>query len=230
MRRWRLGALAAAAVVLLVAAGGAGLWLRSDDGAPPSPEQAVTPVTTSTAPVGAPQAPLDKYRIAVLPFANISADPEDEYFSDGMTEELISKLSRLHDLKVIARTSVMQYKETGKSIAEIGRELQVGTILEGSVRKAGDRLRITAQLVDVESQGHLWSQDYDRTLDDVFAIQSAVAESVADALEVTLGPGEKRQLEKQGTQNLEAYQLYLQGLASIPRAERRRTEKQHRLL
>ena len=198
--------------MLLIAAGGAGLWLRSDDSAPPAPQQAVTPATTSTAPAVAPQAPLDKYRIAVLPFANISADPEDEYFSDGMTEELISKLSRLHDLTVIARTSVMQYKETGKSVAEIGRELRVGTILEGSVRKAGDRLRITAQLVDVESQGHLWSQDYDRTLDDVFAIQSAVAESVADALEVTLGPGEKRQLEKQGTQNLEAYHLYLQGL------------------
>ena len=95
-----------------------------------------------------------------------------------MTEELISKLSRLHDLTVIARTSVMQYKGTGKSIAEIGRELQVGTILEGSVRKAGDRLRITAQLVDVASQGHLWSQDYDRTLDDVFAIQSDVARAL----------------------------------------------------
>ena len=206
------GRAAAAAVVLLVAAGGAGLWLRSDDGAPPAPEQAMTPVTASEAPAALPQAPLDKYRIAVLPFANISADAEDEYFSDGMTEELISKLSRLHDLTVIARTSIMQYKGTGKSIAEIGRELQVGTILEGSVRKAGDRLRITAQLIDVASQGHLWSQDYDRTLDDVFAIQSDVAESVADALEVTLGPGEKRQLEKQGTQNLEAYQLYLRGL------------------
>ena len=180
----------AAAVVLLVAAGGAGLWLRSDDGAPPSPEQAVTPVTASTAPAPAPQAPLDKYRIAVLPFVNMSADAENEYFSDGITEELISKLSRLHDLTVIARTSIMQYKETGKSIAEIGRELQAGTILEGSVRKAGDRLRITAQLVDVASQGHLWSQDYDRQLDDVFAIQSAVAESVADALKLTLGPGE----------------------------------------
>ena len=142
-----------------------------------------------------------------------------------MTEELISKLSRLRDLTVIARTSVMQYKETGKSIAEIGRELRVGTILEGSVRKAGDRLRITAQLVDVESQGHLWSQDYDRTLDDVFAIQSAVAESVADALQVTLGPGEKRQLEEQGTQNLEAYQLYLQGLHLFHRMSEEGTEQ-----
>jgi adenylate cyclase len=154
-RQWRLGALAAAAVVLLVAAGGAGLWLRSDDGATPAPQQAVAPVTTSEARGGAEQGPLDKYRIAVLPFTNISADPEDEYFADGMTEELISKLSRLHDLTVIARTSIMQYKGTGKGIAEIGRELRVGTILEGSVRKAGDRLRITAQLVDVESQGHL---------------------------------------------------------------------------
>ena len=155
---------------------------------------------------------MDKYRIAVLPFANISADPEDEYFSDGMTEELISKLSRLHDLTVIARTSIMQYKETGKSIAEIGRELQVGTILEGSVRKAGDRLRITAQLIDVASQGHLWSQDYDRTLDDVFAIQSDVAQHVAQALQITLKPAETRQLAKAGTDDLEAYNAYLQGL------------------
>jgi adenylate cyclase len=213
-RRWRIAALAGAAVILLlVAAGGAGLWLRVDEGALPSSDQAVAPVTAPTPPALAPQTPLDRHRLAVLPFTNISADPEDEYFSDGMTEELISKLSRLRDLKVIARTSVMQYKATGKSVAEIGRELQVGTILEGSVRKAGEHLRITAQLVDVESQGHLWSQDYDRTLDDVFAIQSAVAESVADALEVTLGPSERRQLAQQGTQNLEAYHLYLQGLS-----------------
>jgi adenylate cyclase len=179
---------ALAAAVLLAVAGGATLWLLSDDSITPAPEQTATPVTGSETP--APQAPLDRYRIAVLPFTNISADPEDEYFSDGMTEELISKLSRLRDLTVIARTSTMQYKESGKGIAEIGRELQVGTILEGSVRKAGDRLRITAQLVDVASLGHLWSQDYDRTLEDVFAIQSDVAKSVADALQVTLGPGE----------------------------------------
>ena len=160
---------------------------------------------------------MDKYRIAVLPFANISADPEDEYFSDGMTEELISKLSRLHALAVIARTSIMQYKGTEKGIAEIGQELQVGTILEGSVRKAGDQLRITAQLIDVASQAHLWSEDYDRDLTDVFAIQSDVAQHVAQALQITLKPAEATQIEKAGTDDLEAYNAYLQGLYHFSR-------------
>ena len=174
---------------------------------------------------GALQAPLDKYRIAVLPFANISADPEDEYFSDGMTEELISKLSRLHDLTVIARTSIMQYKETGKSIAEIGRELQVGTILEGSVRKAGDRLRITAQLVDVASQAHLWSEDYDRDLDrrvrDPERRRRARRPGLADHLK----PAETRQIEKAGTDDLEAYDAYLQGLIITTHGRRKGLEK-----
>ena len=181
----------------------------------------MTPATTSAATVGARKAPLDKYRIAVLPFTNISADPEDEYFSDGMTEELISKLSRLHDLEVIARTSIMQYKETGKSIAEIGRELRVGTILEGSVRKAGDRLRITAQLV-MWNQGHLWSQDYDRTLDDVFAIQSAVAESVADALRGDPRAWRETPARKAGNTKPGGVPSLFAGPPSIPQAERRR--------
>jgi TolB-like protein/class 3 adenylate cyclase len=211
-RTWRSAALAAAALVLLIAAGSAGLWLRSQDSAPLAPQQAANPVTTSEAGAVARQEPLDKYRIAVLPFVNMSADAENEYFSDGITEELISKLSRLHDLTVIARTSIMQYKGTGKGIAEIGRELQAGTILEGSVRKSGDRLRITAQLVDVASQGHLWSQDYDRQLDDVFAIQSDVAQQVAHALQIALKPAEQRQIEKAGTDDPEAYKDYLQGL------------------
>jgi adenylate cyclase len=210
-QRWHLAALAGAALTLLIV-GGAGLWLSSDQDPMPAPQQAAIPATPATTPGVAPQAPLDRYRVAVLPFTNMSADAENEYFSDGMTEELISKLSRLHDLTVIARTSIMQYKKTGKSIAEIGRELRAGTILEGSVRKAGDRLRITAQLVDVESQGHLWSQDYDRTLDDVFAIQSDVAQHVAEALQITLKPAEKRQIEKTGTADQEAYDLYLRGL------------------
>jgi TolB-like protein/Tfp pilus assembly protein PilF len=148
----------------------------------------------------------------VLPFVNMSGDADNEYFSDGITEELISKLSRLHDLTVIARTSIMQYKDTSKSVGQIGHELRAGTILEGSVRKAGDRLRITAQLVNAESEGHLWSEDYDRTLEDVFAIQSDVAEHVAEALQLTLKPAEKTQIAKAGTGDVEAYNAYLRGL------------------
>ncbi|MCI0530202.1 MAG: hypothetical protein L0Y56_22390, partial [Nitrospira sp.] len=118
-------------------------------------------------------------------------------------------------LRVIARTSVMKYKvEPGlprKDIGEIGRELKVGTILEGSVRKAGNKLRITVQLIDVPSQEHLWSADYDRKLEDVFAIQSDIAQRVAEALKVQLLAGEKQRIEKKGAENLEAYNLYLTG-------------------
>jgi TolB-like protein/Tfp pilus assembly protein PilF len=209
--RWVWAAAAAAGVLLLIGASSAWLW-RSGERVMPAPQQADTPITASDARGRAEQAPLDKYRIAVLPFVNMSADAENEYFSDGITEELISKLSRLHDLTVIARTSIMQYKKTEKDIAEIGRDLRVGTILEGSVRKAGERLRITAQLVDVATEGHLWSEDYDRDLTDVFAVQSDVAEHVAQALQITLKPAETRQLAKAGTADLDAYDAYLKGL------------------
>jgi adenylate cyclase len=130
---------------------------------------------------------LDARRVAVLPFTNISADTADEYFSDGMTEELISQLSKIGRLSVIARTSIMKYKGTNQDIAEIGRALQVGTVLEGSVRKAGDQVRISAQLIDVASQAHLWSEDYDRAVEDIFAIQSDIARQVAEALQITFG-------------------------------------------
>ena len=154
---------------------------------------------------------LDKRRIAVLPLMNISPDPQDEYFTDGMTEEIIYTLSKIRKLKVIAQTSVMTYKGQRKKIAEIGQELRVGTVLEGSVRKADSKLRITVQLVDVQSEEHLWSKAYDRDLEDVFAIQSDIAEKVAQALEVELLAGEKREIEKESTENLEAYKLYLKG-------------------
>ncbi len=158
-----------------------------------------------------PTVKLDKRRIAVLPFSNISPDPADEYFADGMTEELISTTSSITGLNLIARTSVMRYKGTTKGIEEIGRELSVGTVLEGSVRKAGNRLRITVQLIDVQSQGHLWAQSYDRDFDDVFAIQSDIAKTVADALKVRMLPSETRQIEKRPTSNAEAHILYLKG-------------------
>jgi eukaryotic-like serine/threonine-protein kinase len=160
---------------------------------------------------GRPSFVADTCRIAVLPLVNISPDPQDEYFADGMTEELISTLSKIRGLRVIARTSIMQYKRTSKSIADIGRELNVGTILEGSVRKSANKLRITAQLIDVDNQEHLWSEDFDRELQDVFAIQSSVAQQVASALKVELLAGDKEQMDKRPAQNLEGYTLYLKG-------------------
>jgi TolB-like protein len=152
---------------------------------------------------------LNKHRIAILPFVNLSTDAENEYFSDGMTEEMISRLSKISGLEVIARTSVMTYKGKGKKVADIGQELRAGTVLEGSVRKAVDRLRITVQLINAQNEAHLWSQDYDRELKDVFAIQGDIAQRVAEALEVQLLAKEKQRIKKKETESLEAYNLYL---------------------
>ncbi len=150
-------------------------------------------------------------RIAILPFANISPDPQDEYFADGMTEELISTLSKIGTLKVISRTSVMRYKHTDKSVEEISRELNVGSILEGSVRKAANDLRITVKLIDVRKDEHVWSQDYERRMENVFAVQKEIARRVVESLPVDLLPIDRRNIEKQGTRSLEAYELYLKG-------------------
>jgi len=149
--------------------------------------------------------------IAVLPFANISPDPNDAYFADGLTEELISVLSQLGGLRVIARTSVLPFRSTTKGIAEIGRELGVSSILEGSVRKAGSRLRITVQLIDVATQAHLWARTYDRELVDVFAVQAEIAREVAEALKVTLGTTEEARLESRPTVRPDSYLAYLKG-------------------
>ncbi len=157
------------------------------------------------------QVVLDKHRIAVLPFSNISPDTKDEYFADGMTEELISTLSKISGLTVIARTSVMGYKSGQKKITEVAKELQVGTVLEGSVRKAGDRLRITAQLIDPQTSGHLWAESYDRELKDVFAIQTDISKTIAQTLKVQLLPKERAAIENEQTVNPEAHTLYLKG-------------------
>jgi adenylate cyclase len=149
--------------------------------------------------------------LAVLPFANISPDPNDAYFADGLTEELITVLSQLRGLRVIARTSVMPYKATSKGVSQIGAELRVTSILEGSVRKSGNRLRVTVQLIDVRSEGHHWAQTYDRELDDVFAVQSDVARQVAEALKVALGPPEEHRLASRPTVRADSYLAYLQG-------------------
>jgi adenylate cyclase len=158
---------------------------------------------------------LDKRRVAVLPFSNMSPDPNDEYFADGMTEELISAVSLIPELSVISRTSVMSYKKTlkEKKTIDIGRELNIGTILEGSVRKAGSRVRISVQLIDVQSDKHLWVQNYERELQDLFAVQSDVAQRVASTLKLKLlGGGLLGQIERRGATNSKAYSLYLQGI------------------
>ncbi|KPJ61497.1 MAG: hypothetical protein AMJ46_02155 [Latescibacteria bacterium DG_63] len=149
--------------------------------------------------------------IAVLPFTSLSDSKEDEYFSDGTTEDIITQLSRIGELKVISRTSVMKYKNSEKSIREIGRELSVATVLQGSVRRAGDRVRIVSQLVDARTDEHLWAETYDREMKDIFAIQSDVAQNIATALRAKLSPTVKMRLERKPTENLEAYDYYLKG-------------------
>ena len=152
-----------------------------------------------------------KTRIAILPFSNISPDKSDEYFADGMTEELINTISHNHQLKVIARTSVGRYKGSQKSISEIAKEIGVGSVLEGSVRKAGNKIRVTAQLIDAATEDHMWSDNYDRQLDDVFLIQSEIAKNVSEALMTRLIPEEKKSVEKKATGNSAAYVRYLRG-------------------
>jgi TolB-like protein/Flp pilus assembly protein TadD len=149
--------------------------------------------------------------IAVLPFVNMSADPENEYFTDGVAEEIINALSKIQSLRVAARTSSFAFKGKSKDIGEIGATLKVATILEGSVRKAGNTLRVTAQLVNVSDGYHLWSERYDRQLADVFAIQDEIAENIVRALRVVLSEEEKRAIEAAPTTDIEAYDYYLRG-------------------
>ena len=149
--------------------------------------------------------------VAVLPFLNLSADPENEYFADGITEDVIAHLSKIRALKVISRSSVMPFKQRTQSPKEIAARLEVATLLEGSVRRIGDRVRIVAQLIDAETQQHLWTETYDRQLTDIFAIQTDVALHIAAALNAELSRDEQARIRKDATSDLEAYQLYLQG-------------------
>jgi TolB-like protein/Tfp pilus assembly protein PilF len=149
--------------------------------------------------------------IAVLPFENLSGDKENEYFSDGITEDILTQLSKIGALTVISRSSVTRYKGSNVSIKEIGQELGVRTILAGSVRRDGDRVRIVGRLVDTRSERQIWGDSYDREMSDIFAIQSDVAEQIAAALQAQLTPGEKERIEKTPTMNLTAYDYYLKG-------------------
>src|SRR6266436_145361 len=150
-----------------------------------------------------------KPSIAVLPFTNMSGDAEQEYFTDGMTEDLITDLSKISALFVIARNSSFAYKGSSVKVQEIGRDLGVRFVLEGSIRKAGNRVRITAQLIDAESGGHLWAERFDRDLTDIFATQDEVVEKIVRALAVRLTQGEAQRLGRRGTTNVEAYETWL---------------------
>ena len=169
----------------------------------------------------APRAPsqLDRTRVAVLPFANMSPDANDEYFADGMTEELIDRLAQVKGLEVIARTSVMNYKKKEKNASQIGSELRAGVLVEGSVRKAGNKIRVTAQLIKTDTEGHLWSSHYDRSLDDIFAVQSEIAEKVAEELKVKLLDSEMEAIKKKPTEDTVAYTEYLQGIQLLSRLD-----------
>jgi len=149
--------------------------------------------------------------IAVLPFADMSPQRDQGYFCEGIAEEIINALSKIQALHVASRTSAFAFKDKNADIGEIGRKLKVSTVLEGSVRKAGDRLRVTAQLVNVSNGYQLWTERYDRQLEDVFAIQDEIAEAIVKALRVVLSPEEKRAIEKPPTENIRAYEFYLRG-------------------
>ncbi len=162
--------------------------------------------------------------IAVLPFVNMSGNPDNEYFGDGLAEELINLLIKVAGLRVASRTSAFAFKSRQQDIRDIGRQLNVSTVLEGSVRRAGNRLRVVAQLVDVANGYHLWSERYDRTLEDVFAIQDEIAQSIADALQLMLTEREKKALAHKPTTNVQAYDCYLRGRQFMHQFRRRSLE------
>src|SRR5262249_6068533 len=163
--------------------------------------------------------------LAVLPLQNLSGDPGQEYFSDGMTEELITELSRISGLKVISRTSVMMYRKTDKSLPQIARELGVNGIVEGSVLRSGDRVRITAQLIYAPEDRNIWAETYDRDMHDVLTLQSIVANSIASEIRVQMKPGEEPRAVSSRPVNLEAREAYLEGRYHLQQADNARYKR-----
>lgn len=182
-------------------------------GAPP-------PRVTNGAASPKPAPAKEKPSIAVLPFNNMSGDPEQEYFSDGITEDIITDLSKISGLSVIARNSVFTYKGKSVDVQEVSRRFNVATVLEGSVRKAGQRVRITAQLIDGKDGTHVWADRYDRDLTDIFAIQDEITRTIVDQLKVKLLPEEKKIVGQAPTENMDAYTYYLRGRQFLHRNSR----------
>jgi TolB-like protein/Flp pilus assembly protein TadD len=158
--------------------------------------------------------------IAVLPFQNLSDEKENAYFADGMQDDILTNLSKIGDLKVISRTSVMSYRDGARNAREIGKALGVGTLLEGSVRRSGNRVRVNVQLINANNDEHIWAEDYDRDLTDVFAIQTDLAQKIASALQAKLSPNEKARLDRRPTKDSDAYLLYVQAHDYATRPDR----------
>jgi TolB-like protein len=158
---------------------------------------------------------LQRLGVCVLPFVNMSGDSEQEYFSDGITEDVITDLSKISALWVAARNTAFTFKGRNVDVLQVARQLKASHVLEGSVRKSGRRVRITAQLVDGASGGHVWAERYDRDLDDIFAVQDQISEAIVAALKLKLLPEEKKAIEQRGTTNPEAYKLYLMARHSL---------------
>ena len=203
-KRWRW-AILGGVVALILVIGAVAIWnfyLRRPSVEPASLEKMAYPLP-------------DKPSIAVLPFVNMSGDPEQEYFSDGITEDLITDLSKVSNLFVIARNSVFTYKNKPAKIQDVSKELGVRYVLEGSVRKAGNRVRITSQLIDAISGGHLWAERYDRVLEDIFAVQDEVTREIVAVLAIKLGEGEQKEISEKHTLDMVAYDYFLRGKDSL---------------
>src|SRR5688500_10535631 len=180
-----------------------------------------TPTDTETLPQ---QSGSAAKSVAVLPFINMSNDPDNEYFADGMAEEIINALSKIQSLRVASRMQSFPLKGKNEDVAEVGRKLHVSTVLDGSVRRIGNRLRITAQLVNVADGYQLWSERYDREMEDVFAIQDDISQAIVKALRVILSEGEKKQIEKARAVNVQAYDYYLRGRQHFHQLRRKSLE------
>ena len=186
-------------------------FVQETNSPPPLAPSIATEVAESAPTVVAASTESDEKSVAVLPFINMSDDAQNEYFSDGISEELLNVLVRVKGLRVPSRTSSFTFKGSSKKLAEIGAELQVDHILEGSVRKSGDRIRVTAQLIEVNTDSHLWSETYTRQLDDIFAVQDEIAQAIVSALKVTLTGEDQPSMHSRATTSVEAYNKYLLG-------------------
>ena len=214
--------LTTAIVTLVVVLGGVAVWLFF-----PQLFRPATEIVANTD--GAPALP-DKPSIAVLPFTNMSDDPEQEYLSDGITEDLITDLSRLRDLFVIARNSSFVYKGKAVDVRHIGRELGVSNVLEGSVRRIGDQIRITAQLIDAASGDHLWAERYDGPFSDIFILQDDIRQKIVASLDIQISEGEQARVWRQTTSSEKAYELFLQGRELHLRLDKESTYRSIELL